>query len=103
MDDFSGSRKPVRIFYIEINGNLIFDLRIFTLRTVFIERITFVNRGMGVITTYICLYVGIYYVCIYVSYTVKNNAIYVLFFEWKYVFISFIIELQCGHQIIARW
>jgi hypothetical protein len=45
---FSGSREPVIFFYIEINGNLIFDLRIFTLRTVFIERIAFVNRGMGV-------------------------------------------------------
>jgi hypothetical protein len=32
-------------FYIEINRNLIIDLRIFTLRTVFNERITFVNEG----------------------------------------------------------
>jgi hypothetical protein len=45
---FSGSREPVRFFNIEINGNFIFDLRIFTLRTVFIERITSVNREMGV-------------------------------------------------------
>jgi hypothetical protein len=48
LNDFSGSREPVRIFYIEINGNLIFESRIFTLRTVFVERITFVNRGMSV-------------------------------------------------------
>jgi hypothetical protein len=37
---FSGSRESIRIIYIEINGNFIFDLRIFTLRTIFIERIT---------------------------------------------------------------
>jgi hypothetical protein len=48
MGDFSGSQELVRIFYIEINGNLIFDLQIFTLQTVFIERIMFINRGMGV-------------------------------------------------------
>jgi hypothetical protein len=48
MGDCSGSREPVRTLYIEINGNFVFDLQIFTLRTVFIERITFVSRGMGV-------------------------------------------------------
>jgi hypothetical protein len=48
LGDFSGSRKPVRIFYVEINGNFIFDLLIFNLRTIFIEQIMFVNRGMGV-------------------------------------------------------
>jgi hypothetical protein len=47
LGDFSGSREPVRIFYIEINGNLISILRIVTLRTVFVEQITFLNRGMG--------------------------------------------------------
>jgi hypothetical protein len=26
LGDFSGSPEPVRIFYIEINGNFIFDL-----------------------------------------------------------------------------
>jgi hypothetical protein len=51
LSDFSGSREPVRIFYIEINENFILDLRIFTTRTVFIERITFVNRGMGGLET----------------------------------------------------
>lgn len=30
MCDFSERWWPVRIFYIEINGNLIFDLQIFT-------------------------------------------------------------------------
>jgi hypothetical protein len=30
MGGFSGSQGPVRIFYIEINGNFIFDLLIFT-------------------------------------------------------------------------
>lgn len=45
LGDFSGNREAVRIFYIEINGNCIFDLRVFTLRTVFIELITFVNDG----------------------------------------------------------
>jgi hypothetical protein len=34
---------PVRIFYVEINGHFIFDL------TGFIERITFISRGMGVL------------------------------------------------------
>jgi hypothetical protein len=48
LGDFSGSREPVSIFYIEINGDFIFDFRIFTLWTVFIERITIVNRGMDV-------------------------------------------------------
>jgi hypothetical protein len=48
LSDFSGNREPVTIFYIKINENFIFDLRIFTSRTVFIERITFVNRRMGV-------------------------------------------------------
>jgi hypothetical protein len=45
----SGSLKPIIIFNIEINRTFIFDLRIFTLRTVFMERIAFVNRGMGVL------------------------------------------------------
>jgi hypothetical protein len=35
--DFSGSRDSVRMCCIEINGNFIFDLWIFTLRTVFIK------------------------------------------------------------------
>jgi hypothetical protein len=47
LGDFSGSRESVRIIYININGNFIFDLWIFTLRTVSIERTAFVNRGMG--------------------------------------------------------
>jgi hypothetical protein len=46
--NFLGVRNQSEFFYIEINGNFIFDLRIFTLRTVFIERIMLVNRGMGV-------------------------------------------------------
>jgi hypothetical protein len=54
LGDFSGSLEPVRILYIEIKGDFIFDLRIFTLRTFFIERITFVNRGMGVYIFVIC-------------------------------------------------
>jgi hypothetical protein len=45
---FSASRQPVTIFCIEINNNFNFDLRILTLWTVFVERITFVNRRMGV-------------------------------------------------------
>jgi hypothetical protein len=45
---FSGSREQVRNICIELNGNLILYLRISTLRTLFIERITFVSRGMGV-------------------------------------------------------
>jgi hypothetical protein len=53
---FSGSREPVRIFYIEINGNFIFDLQIFTLRTVFIEQITLVSRRMGVLCSAPLLY-----------------------------------------------
>jgi hypothetical protein len=48
LGDFSWGLEVARKFYDEINENLIFDLRIFTLRTVFIQRITFVNRGMGV-------------------------------------------------------
>jgi hypothetical protein len=48
LGDFSGNWEPVRIFYIEINGNFFFDLRIFTLWTVFIEQIMFINGGMGV-------------------------------------------------------
>jgi hypothetical protein len=48
LGDFSGSQELVRIFYNEIKGSLILNLRIFTLQTVFIKRITFVNWGMGV-------------------------------------------------------
>jgi hypothetical protein len=48
MGGFSRSREPVRIFYIEISGNFNFNLWIFTLLTVFIARITFVNQGMDV-------------------------------------------------------
>jgi hypothetical protein len=48
LGDFSGSLEPVRIFYIEINENLIFILCVFSLWTVLMERTTFVNRGMGV-------------------------------------------------------
>jgi hypothetical protein len=44
---FFWESKTNQNFYTEINGNFIFDLRIFTLRTVFIERITFVNLGTG--------------------------------------------------------
>jgi hypothetical protein len=44
LDDFSGSREPDRIFHVEINGNFILRLQIFTLRTVLIKRIRFVNR-----------------------------------------------------------
>lgn len=36
-------------FCIEINGNFIFAPLIFTLRTVFVKRIMFVNGGMGVV------------------------------------------------------
>jgi hypothetical protein len=55
LGDFSGSREAVRnFFYNEINGNLISDLRIFTLQTVLIERFTFVNRGTGVCYTNVC-------------------------------------------------
>jgi hypothetical protein len=43
---FLGVGNQSEFFYIEINENFIFDLRIFTLRTVFIERITFVNQGI---------------------------------------------------------
>lgn len=39
---FLGSREPVVMFYIEINGSFIFNLRVFTIRTVFIEIITYV-------------------------------------------------------------
>jgi hypothetical protein len=46
---FLGGGKQSDYFYNEINGNFIFDLHIFTLRPVFIERITFVNRGMGIV------------------------------------------------------
>jgi hypothetical protein len=48
LDGFSGSLEPFRTFYIEINGNLIFDLQIFTLQIVFIEQITLKNRGIYV-------------------------------------------------------
>jgi hypothetical protein len=70
LDDFSGIREPVRMFYTKINGNFIFDLRIFTLQTVFIERITFVNRGMGVIALCKFVYADFYLnfpFCIYTS------------------------------------
>jgi hypothetical protein len=43
LGDISGSHEPFRSFHIEINWNLIFDLQIFTLQTVFIEQITFEN------------------------------------------------------------
>jgi hypothetical protein len=36
LGNFSGSQEPVRIFYVEINGNFIFDLQIFTLQMVLI-------------------------------------------------------------------
>jgi hypothetical protein len=49
LGDFSGSREPAKFFYIGTDGNFIFDLRIFTLSTIFIEQITFVNRGMGAV------------------------------------------------------
>jgi hypothetical protein len=42
------SQELVRIFYIEINGNLIFNLQIFTLQTVFNHSIMFINQGMVV-------------------------------------------------------
>jgi hypothetical protein len=43
-------------FYIETNGNLIFDLRIFTLRTVFMKGNAFGNRGICVFLE--CCYNG---------------------------------------------
>jgi hypothetical protein len=51
---FCGSREPVRIFYIEINGSVIFDIRIFALRTAVMERIMFVNLGLNVLGFRIC-------------------------------------------------
>jgi hypothetical protein len=44
MGDFSGTRERVSDFYMHSNEN-IFDLRIFTLGTVYMERITIVNRA----------------------------------------------------------
>jgi hypothetical protein len=44
---FCESATSQKIFYIGINGNLIFDLQ-----TVFIEQITFVNRGTGVFNSF---------------------------------------------------
>jgi hypothetical protein len=48
LGDFSGSREPVRFFYIEINRNLISNLQIFILRKVLIKRNMFVNRGLDI-------------------------------------------------------
>jgi hypothetical protein len=56
MCENTGSQEPVRIFYIEINGNFILDLRTFDLRTVLFERITFVRREIGV-ARIVCSYV----------------------------------------------
>lgn len=47
LGSFYVSREPLRIIYIEINGNFIFDLLILSLQTILIELIKFVNRGMG--------------------------------------------------------
>jgi hypothetical protein len=48
---FSGIHGQVSDFYMKSNGNIIFDLRIFTLQTVFTEQITFVNWGTPVYET----------------------------------------------------
>jgi hypothetical protein len=44
---FSGGWEPAWILFTEINGDLVFDLLIFTLRTVSIQQFRLVNGWMG--------------------------------------------------------
>jgi hypothetical protein len=48
LGDFSGGREPVRIFLHWNQREFHFRFTNFTLRTVSIEQIIFVNQGMGV-------------------------------------------------------